>query len=65
VDDNYHAVPRVVLPLGSAEPVVAEGQKVVLGDLVAQPMGVGTRVHSPIAGRVHRVAPDRIEIRRE
>ncbi len=46
------------------KPVVAAGDKVKAGQLIAQPDGLGANIHASIAGRVAQVTGQMIEIRK-
>jgi Na+-translocating ferredoxin:NAD+ oxidoreductase RnfC subunit len=69
LDEGDYYPARVVIPLGqhigaAAEPVVAVGDRVSPGDLIAQiPEGkLGANVHASIAGQVSKVGGGAIEI---
>ena len=47
----------------AATPVVAQGDAVQKGQLIAEPQGMGAKIHASIAGTVQEVNPDSIEIR--
>lgn len=54
--------PRLVLPLRQhagppCRPVVAEGDSVARGQVVAVPDGPGAAIHAPLAGRVSAIEP--------
>ncbi|MCD8046468.1 MAG: 4Fe-4S dicluster domain-containing protein [Clostridiales bacterium] len=46
------------------KPVVQAGQRVHKGDLIAEPQGMGARIHASIDGTVTRVTDQTIEIRK-
>ena len=69
LDETDYRPSRVSIPLqqhigAPAKPLVAAGQQVAVGDLIAQiPEGkLGANVHASIAGRVTRVGQNEIEI---
>ena len=64
VETDIVRIPLKMHVGGPCRPMVKEGNFVSKGDLIAEPEGLGARIHASIAGTVSRVDGQFIEIRK-
>lgn len=63
IDTDFVRIPLKMHIGAPCEPVVAIGESVQKGNLIAQPQGMGAKIHASITGTVRDANKDYIEIR--